>query len=628
MGRPFKSELKELQSTLLWIDNQDVSGLRNFLCHETMKPLISIGSGGSYSACYYSSLLYREYCSFATQLTPLAVQSATLNELKESKMLFISASGNNKDILQSLKIGWEAEGTIVASLCATKINKISKYAEEHTHSLCHYEFPRKDGFLATNTLYAFMGLLYRAYSPDIHLSQAISMSSLPYSFIREEKSFAEFDYFIVLYGRYGESVACDMESKFSEAGLGAVLLSDYRNFGHGRHNWIDKKGDKTCVISIVTPSDELLARKTIGCLPNTISVLSLESLLQGALASIDLLWKAFYLVSEIGDARGIDPGRPGVPDFGTELYNLHYSKLVKKIKESKDSFKQRAILDKTKNTSFESISKDVWKLYSERYDKFVKILNETKFGAIVFDYDGTLSANEKDARYANRLDPAIKQALERLLSGGIKLAIVTGRGKSILDIINNELASYSQQIYIGYYNGGCVCRMEDTEKLVTFRNNPLHEQLRMLKKLLLEKCNWIQADDIEERNCQLSIKDKHQSQLVAMLCREIILSKGLDNIRVWQSSHSTDVIVKSIADKRNIIEWLADTNVLCIGDRGDVEGNDFQLLSTQYSLSVDKSSMDPDTCWNLAPYGIRGVDATLWYLSRMKIVDNNIKIIL
>ena len=621
MGRPFKSELKELQSTLHWIDRQDVSELRGFLGLETGKPLISVGSGGSYSACYYSSLLYREYCSVATQLTPLAVQSATPNELEGTKMLFISASGNNKDILQSLKVGMGVGGTKVASLCAKKKNKIGKYAEEHYHLLFHYEFPKKDGFLATNTLYAFMGLLYRAYFPNAQLSKTISMSSAPYSYIQGEKRFADFDYFVVLYGRYGEPVACDIESKLSEAGLGAVLMSDYRNFGHGRHNWIDKKGEKTCVITIMTPSDELLARKTIGCLPDTVSVLSIESTLDGVLAPIDLIWKSFYMVSELGDVRGIDPGRPGVPDYGTELYNLNYSKLVKKSRDSKDNQKQRAILHKTRNTSVESMQKDVWQLYSEKYDAFVKRLNAAKFGVIVFDYDGTLSANDENARYADCLNPAIKEALIRLLNGGIRLAIVTGRGKSVWDVINNEFASYSQQIYVGYYNGGCVCRMDDTDILIDFKNKPLHEQLKMLKEILLKKCDWIKADDIEERNSQLTIKDKRQSQLITMLCKEIILSKGFENICVWQSSHSTDVVVKSVADKRNILEWLGDANVLCIGDRGDVEGNDFQLLSTPYALSVDRTSADPDTCWNLAPDGIRGVEATLWYLKNVDICN-------
>ena len=627
MGKPFKKELKELQQTLNWIDRQDISQLHDFLCGSPYKPLISIGSGGSYSACHYSTLLYREYCGIATQLTPLAIQSATPNELYETKMLYISASGNNKDILQSLKIGAEAERTVVASLCTTTHNKISKLSKNRwSHLLCHYDFPCKDGFLATNSLYAFMGLMYRSYNPTYQISQSISLSETPYYFIQGEKNLSEFDYFVVLYGRYGEPIAYDLESKFSEAGLGAVLLSDYRNFGHGRHNWIDKQGKKTCVITIITPSDKLLALKTIDCLPDTIPVLNIETSLSDTEATLDLLWRLFYLVSSVGEARNIDPGKPGVPDYGTDLYNLNYAKLVKKIKKYTEIAKVQAILRKTKISSYEAIPAEIWNLYSSKYDEFINRLKTTKFGAIVFDYDGTLSSNDVSARYSNLLEPAIKNALTRLLDGGIRVAIVTGRGKSVGDIFNNELAEYKHQIYIGYYNGGFICPMQDTKGLADFRENPLNTQLRTFEDELLRKSNWIHKEMIEERNCQLTIKDNSHPELLAMFCREIIMSKGLSNIQVWQSSHSTDVVVKTIADKRNIIEWLGGTNVLCIGDRGDIYGNDYQLLSTQYSLSVDETSADPDTCWNFAPEGTRGVEATLYYVKLMEISNQQFRL--
>ena len=188
-------------------------------------------------------------------------------------------------------------------------------------------------------------------------------------------------------------------------------------------------------------------------------------------------------------------------------------------------------------------------------------MNSKSFSKIVFDYDGTLSSDAASARYSNQLEPAIKHALIRLLDGGIRIAIVTGRGKSIGDIFNNEFAEYSHQIYIGYYNGGFICPMQETKDLAVFREKPLNTQLRILEDELLRKCNWIHKESVDERNCQLTIKDNHHPELLALLCREIIIAKGLSDIQVWQSSHSTDVVVKTITDKRNILEWLGDTNV-------------------------------------------------------------------
>ena len=48
-------------------------------------------------------------------------------------------------------------------------------------------------------------------------------------------------------------------------------------------------------------------------------------------------------------------------------------------------------------------------------------------------------------------------------------------------------------------------------------------------------------------------------------------------------------------------------------------GNDCELLSHEYALSVDEVSMDSSTCWNLASPGIRGVDATLEYLAKLHV---------
>ena len=77
-----------------------------------------------------------------------------------------------------------------------------------------------------------------------------------------------------------------------------------------------------------------------------------------------------------------------------------------------------------------------------------------------------------------------------------------------------------------------------------------------------------------------------------------------------------DIVVYHEVSKLNVIE-NPDTT-LCIGDYGSVEGNDYELLTSMYSLSVDKVSKNTESCWNIAPSGIYGLDATLYYLSRMK----------
>jgi hypothetical protein len=60
---------------------------------------------------------------------------------------------------------------------------------------------------------------------------------------------------------------------------------------------------------------------------------------------------------------------------------------------------------------------------------------------------------------------------------------------------------------------------------------------------------------------------------------------------------------------------------LCIGDKGHWPGNDCDILSTPYSLSVDEVSPDPKSCWNLAPAGHRCVQATDDYLRALHVAS-------
>jgi hypothetical protein len=73
--------------------------------------------------------------------------------------------------------------------------------------------------------------------------------------------------------------------------------------------------------------------------------------------------------------------------------------------------------------------------------------------------------------------------------------------------------------------------------------------------------------------------------------------------------------------KLNILEYCSkasskfdvSNSCLCIGDKGKYPGNDFELLSTPFSLSVDEVSSNSSTGWNFAPPSVRGVEALLFY---------------
>lgn len=143
----------------------------------------------------------------------------------------------------------------------------------------------------------------------------------------------------MLYSGWSVPIAYDIESKFSEAGLGNVLLTDYRNFGHGRHNWFDKKSKTSAIIGLITPEIKSLAEKTFSLLPKEIPILKIETKNNQASSSVELLLQSFLLVNKVGEKMGIDPGRPGVPGYGSKLYHLTYPKdLLQKIKTLKNNY--------------------------------------------------------------------------------------------------------------------------------------------------------------------------------------------------------------------------------------------------------------------------------------------------
>ena len=109
------------------------------------------------------------------------------------------------------------------------------------------------------------------------------------------------------------------------------------------------------------------------------------------------------------------------------------------------------------------------------------------------------------------------------------------------------------------------------------------------------------------------------------LLRNEVDKQGLIGVQVLESSHSVDVLAPNVTKlslvkevETHLSEKGLAAESLCIGDKGKWPGNDFALLSGKYSLSADTVSSDPNSCWNLAPFGHRYVQATLDYLKALE----------
>ena len=595
MGKPFKDELKKLSETIRWAEQQDVTRLARFLFAENKQiPLVCIGSGGSFSACHYAAQLYQQRNGVLAQaMTPLQLMYAGREIIRGSKLLFLSASGKNKDILNAIKYGIKYNEAGMMSLTLRKNNPTEELLEQNPKVLrwCEDIPSEKDGFLATNSLVATFTLLGKTAGIKKEFSNSLILDSLEPLNIELATRPLNLDLsaiqnFLVLYGAAGEPVAWDIESKLTEAALGSALLSDYRNFGHGRHHWFDKRGENSCIIALVTPIERELAHKTIGCLPKNVPVIYIETELETPEASIDMLLQAFRFVNDLGEARGIDPGRPGVPGYGRILYNLDYFKLTNRILPNAKTL-DVAVLRKLGVAGKDNAP--LWEYYSEACKRFVKQLNRGKFTTIAFDYDGTLSASDHTSRYTKGLCPEIKDALLLLLENGAQIVVATGRGKSVGESFMNTIdKKYWPQIKVGYYNGACLLALGDEAKLEKWKNQPFDSELKMLSDELRLRlpADYIKYE-LSPRNQQLSIekvKTASDAEVLYATCREIIWDKQLKGIRVWRSSHSMDIVVYHEVSKLNVIE--APKTTLSIGDYGTIEGNDYEMLPSRDSLSA------------------------------------------
>ena len=106
---------------------------------------------------------------------------------------------------------------------------------------------------------------------------------------------------------------------------------------------------------------------------------------------------------------------------------------------------------------------------------------------------------------------------------------------------------------------------------------------------------------------------------------------GLDLSRMVRSNHSIDVLASGVGKSLLIADIIQKHKIepfkiLTMGDQGAWPGNDAALLEHRYSLSVDIPSRRMDRGWKFAPEHKRNVDATLWYLDRIKITNNTFSI--
>lgn len=640
MGKSYFDELNALDASFNYALTINIDELFSYINNIKNYPLISIGSGGSLTSAVFHSLLHQRTGNLSQFLTPLTF-SLSEYKLNQIATLLISAGGNNKDIIDTINYFSIRNSIELGILCGKKGSKLALKAKElgYTH-IFEYDTPNgKDGFLAVNSLLIFSTILTRSYKQYYNLDFS-SLSNLIHPNEKREDFLQKIqmkankivanDTFIILYGKWSQPAAYDLESKFHEIALANVQICDYRNFGHGRHYWLDKRRDHTAVICLFNNDEKNIAEKTIELIPEKVPIAFLSTELDGPQSGLNLLVQALFLFGYLCKIKQIDPGKPSISDFGKKFYHLGLPKF-------KNSWIQSDVRDpipkRNEANSFITNNKTKIKLLKTNCNDFINKINNTQFSGVIFDYDGTICANRERKK---GICEEINNLLLDLLKNGVYIGIATGRGKSIrVDLQSKVDKKYWPKIIVGYYNGSDVGFLDNDE--LPNKKLDLDSSLSNYSIYLHELNNPL-TSNFEIRPKQISIfYDSHTKDLLYSLLTEAREITKLSDISILDSGYSFDILAPDIS-KLNVYNFLinviknhkekSEIKILCVGDQGHWPGNDYFLLSTPYSISVDSVSDNPSSCWNIFPSSMKNVEATLKLFKNIKYDKDGFNIII
>jgi HAD superfamily hydrolase (TIGR01484 family) len=637
----YEVELGNLGTTYNQALRANIQHVRSAIAGACDASIIGVGSGGSFTAASLLCNLHETYTGRVSRpSTPLEIIcNPTL--AAASPVFLISAEGKNPDIIEALQRARLHSARPIHVITNRGNSPLVECANQLANINLHvFDLSEKDGYLATNSLLLDCVLIARAYGELDNDKAAIppTLENLRLSgstvaqWLSQSHAFAgeavKRGGIIVAFSPLLRPVAADLESKLSESALMYCQLADLRSFAHGRHLWLAERPQDCAILAMIEPSLERLWNATQTLLPPEVPTLTMpflgakpQDLLAGLVAQM-------HLVSVIGDLRGKDPGRPSVPQFGRDLHYMNVPQLIPPPPDPIDGGE----------TSKYDVLGARWPSLKHRgsmrraLHSFQSDLEGQKFRAIVFDYDGTLSVSRRE----DATPPAsVIDHIKNLIDHGVRIGIASGRGSSIQEELQRSLPEhYWPKVYVGLYNAGYISNVAVAPE----SNRPINEFLSHVTRIVQGlKSLGVPIETIRTSHpYQVSVRFNEGANIEGnwFVIADALRQAGLDLSRVVKSKHSVDILSPQ-ANKSRLVAYLIQEfkidpyQILTVGDQGAWPGNDASLLEHRYSLSVDAPSRRLDRGWKLAPTHKRDVEATLWYLDRIRrLADGQFQLIL
>jgi hydroxymethylpyrimidine pyrophosphatase-like HAD family hydrolase len=480
----------------------------------------------------------------------------------------------------------------------------------------------KDGYLATNSLIATVLILRRAIFGERDNNSFLKGLFLEAKLRSYRENWGRNSIlssmgghnFIVLHDPMTKSFAIELESKLSESAVAKVETADYRQFAHGRHLQLAAETDSIAVIAAYSKEAEPLAAATIALIPSNVLVFQLkvpgeepEDLVVAGLVMATLLTEA------IANVAGKDPGQPEVPRFGRDIYSLNSEAYY----QGPVFFENRYRLAAHRKLDNLHVSEEEIETAISAARAYESKLESATYKAVISDFDGTLCNAEQ--RYIGMCSNTARRIIE-LIEEGIVFCIASGRGGSLRDVLVNAFPpEYHNAIWIGYYGGSLIQPLSADVEHPT-PNQEFNRLINWLKTTIYRP----RINNFSElvRGGQLTIKvsSPEESRRLRLTIRTWLNAEGLASWRVFCSGHSIDILDDSTT-KNNVVSFIENkfcinglTQILRLGDSGDEEGNDYELLNVGLSLSADRVSTSLVSCWNYANAGSSQARATRQYL--------------
>ena len=319
-AKPLMSEiLLGVIDVLRLVEQQDVDRLRRFFITEPQRPLIATGQGGKFAVASYAALLYGTCQSLGRAVTCYSCNSLSDATIKNSKILLVSKGMANIDINYIAKRCMELNPSYTCAVrtCGEKEkNDLAKELDKKCGYSFKYDINLLDGFISIQSVFALMSLFYKSFTNDNNFVSKLNLSKDPqenYTYTSANgisliPSLSKIRHFTVLYGSYGEPIAYNIESNIVEGGIASCMISDYKNYTHGRFlcegNYIKSKyhpQTEAALICVVTPREQHIYEDLIAELPSHLPIITIRTNLITPLATIDLLYKANMFVAHLGE---------------------------------------------------------------------------------------------------------------------------------------------------------------------------------------------------------------------------------------------------------------------------------------------------------------------------------------